>query len=202
MKILTLRYAAVLTFSAALFTGCVSDEDTELPNYTPVVLGQDFNQGADNTVLEIEGWLNYAQEGTALWEIQQFSGNGYAEFSSFQSPDATNIGWLISPAFTLEENNSRNLRFQASQSFVSSPANSLQVLVSTNFDGTNVEDATWTPVEANLPGTDAEYFEFLDSGAISLAGFSGTAYVAFKVTGSGTNTSLDGSYQVDNVRVY
>ncbi|HEX9980638.1 MAG TPA: choice-of-anchor J domain-containing protein [Flavobacterium sp.] len=200
MKINIFKYMLVGALSAGLFTAC--DTDTELPAYTPVVLGQDFNQGADNTLLDIPGWMNFAQEGTAKWKIQQFSGNGYAEFSSFLSAEAVNVGWLITPAFTLEEGNSKKLRFQASQSFVSSPANTLQILVSTNFDGTNVAAATWTPVDANLPGTDAEYFEFFDSGEISLAGFSGNTYVAFKVTGSGTNTSLDGSYQIDNVKVY
>jgi len=200
MKINKIKYVLFAAMFAGILTGCV--EDTELPAHTALVLGQDFDQGADNTLLEIPGWTNYAEQGTSLWKIQQFSGNGYAEFSSFQSGEATNVGWLISPAFTLEENNSRLLRFYVSQSFVSSTSNSLQVYISTNYDGTNVADATWTEVQANIPGTDAEYFLFQDSGEISLAGFSGDAHVAFKVTGSGTNTALDGSYQIDNVRVY
>jgi hypothetical protein len=194
-----LRYILFTALSVVAFS---CDDDTDLPAYTPLDFAEDFNEGADNTLLAIDGWKNYAEAGTAVWKNQQFSNNGYAEFSSFQSGEATNIAWLISPAIALEEDNDKTLRFQVSQSFVSSTANKLEVLVSTNFDGTNVTGATWTALNANIPGTDAEYFLFQDSGEIDLAGFSGNAYVAFKVTGSGTNTSLDGSYQIDSFRIY
>ena len=149
-----------------------------------------------------EGWLNYAEQGTAKWTIQRYNNNGYAEYTSFQTSAAVSVGWLISPAIALEENHGKRLRFVSSQSFVSSPLNSLEVFVSTDFDGTNVAAATWTQVDATIPGPDAEYFEFLDSGLIDLANFSGNVYVGFKVTGSGTNNELDGSYQIDNVTIY
>jgi hypothetical protein len=188
---------------AALSVGILScDDDTDLPVYNPLDYAQDFNEGNDNTILAIDGWKNYAEAGSAVWKIQQYSNNGYAEFTSYQSGDATNVGWLISPAIALEADNDKTLRFEVSQSFVSSTANKLEVLVSTNFDGTDVAGATWTVVNADIPGTDAVYFEFQDSGEIDLSGFSGNAYVAFKVTGSGTNTSLDGSYQIDSFRIY
>ncbi len=187
---------------AILATSCVSDDDTELPQYEPLVMGQDFNAGADEAPVSIPGWINYAESGNALWTMQFFRGNGYAEFSAFQSGDVSNIGWLISPAFTLPEEHSRVLRFQASQSFVSTSANSLEVLISTDFNGTDVTSATWIPVSANLPGPTAEYFLFFDSGLVDLSAFSGNVHVAFKYTGSGTNNALDGSYQIDNVRVY
>lgn len=197
----TLKYVLFTAAFAGLFISC-EDDDTTLAPYEPLVYGQDFDEGADNTLLVTTGWINFAETGSALWKIQKYSGNGYAEFTTFNSGDAVNVGWLVSPAITLEENNSRTLRFFVSQSFVSSPANKLEVLVSTDFDGTNVTAATWTPVNADIPGTDAEYFLFQDSGKIDLSAFSGNVHVAFKVTGSGTNTALDGSYQIDKFRVY
>lgn len=197
-----LKSILFLALTAGIVMSCVNDDDTSLPNYEQLKFSQDFNEGSDNTVLVTEGWLNYAQEGTAVWKIQQYSGNGYAEFSSFQSGNSSNIAWLVSPAITLEENNSNILRFQVSQSYVTSATNKLEVFVSEDFDGTDVAGATWTAVNANIPGTDATYFEFQDSGEISLSGFSGNVYIGYKVTGSGTNTALDGSYQIDNVRVY
>ncbi len=202
MKLNIYKNFFIAAAAAMIAVSCVDDEDTRLPDYEPLVMGQDFNIGFDNSILNVTGWTNYAQAGTKKWMTQVFQGNGYAEFSAFQSNEASNIGWLISPAFTLEENNERNLRFQCSQSFVSTTANSLEVLVSTDFDGTNVEAATWVPVQANLPGPSAEYFLFFDSGLVSMSAFSGNVHVAFKYTGSGTNTALDGSYQIDNVRVY
>jgi len=201
MKTNILKSILFTALIAVTLSSCVEDDDTELPNYTPLTFSQDFN-GADNTLLVIENWTNFAEAGTALWKFQEYSGNGYAEFTSYQSGEATNIAWMISSPITLAQNNNKKLRFEVSQSFVSSTANKLEILISTNFDGTNVTAATWTPLDANIPGTDAEYFLFMDSGEIDLSSYSGNAHIAFKVTGSGTNTSLDGSYQIDSVRIY
>jgi len=201
MKTDKIKYFALAIIMVTAL-GCVDENDQRLPKYNKVGFSQDFNAGADNTLLEIENWVNFAEAGTAKWKFQVFSNNGYAEFSAFQTNENLNIGWLISPAFTLVENNSRKLRFNVSQSFVSSPANKLEVLISTDFDGTNVTAATWTPLEAAIPGTDAPFFEFFDSGIIPLAAFTGNAYIAFRFTGSGNDSNLDGSYQVDNASVY
>lgn len=192
----------VATLAAFSLTGCVGDDDTVLPPYEPILLSQQFEGFADNTLLELPGWINYAEAGSAQWRIQVYSSNGYAEFNPYGSGDASNVGWLVSPEFTLEEGNANKLRFQVSQSYVSSTANKLEVFISTNFDGTNVAAATWTPLTADIPGTDATYFEFQSSGDVDLSGFSGAVHLAFKVTGSGTNTALDGAYQIDNVTVY
>jgi hypothetical protein len=35
-------------------------------------------------------------------------------------------------------------------------------------------------------------------GLIDVSSHTGTLYVAFKVVGSGTNTTLDGAYQIDD----
>jgi hypothetical protein len=94
------------------------------------------------------------------------------------------------------------LVFQSSQSYVSAAANKLEVLISNNFDGTNVTAATWTPITATLPTTTSPYFEFIKSGEIDLSQYTGNISIAFKVTGSGTNTTLDGSYQIDDIRVF
>jgi hypothetical protein len=53
-----------------------------------------------------------------------------------------------------------------------------------------------------LPTTSSPYFEFIKSGEIDLSAYKGNINIAFKVKGSGTNNALDGSYQVDAIRVY
>jgi len=199
----TFKIFGFVLAASALLTSCVGDDDTTLPNYTPYLIGEDFTGPADNTILEIEGWQNVASQGTAVWKNQIFSGNNYAEFSSFQSGEAVNVGWLITPGVNLDATEGEVLGFDVSQSFVSDAANKLEVLVSTDYDGNaaNIATATWQPLNANIPGPSAVYFEFQESGAIDLSSYTGTAYIAFRVTGSGTNSSLDGSYQIDNVRI-
>ena len=197
-KFTTLLFAAL---TAGMFTGCVNDDDTSLPAYTPVVFGEDFDANAvDGEDLNVPGWRNYAQEGTVLWTSQYYSLNNYAEFSGYQSGEASNIGWLISPSINLGQHANEKLVFLASQSYVTSAANSLEVLISTNYDGTNVEAATWEPLTANLPTTASPYFEFVESGEISLAQYSGNVNIAFRVKG-GNGGTIDGGYQVDSVRI-
>jgi len=190
---------AVLAFA---FTGCTKDDDYEVKSFNPLVFAEDFTGVGDNTVLNIANWTNYAEVGTTKWKQQTYSGNGYAEFSSYQSGNLTDIAWLISPAINMDAHEGEKLVFQSSQAYVSSSANSLQVLISTDFDGTNVTAATWTPLNATLPTTSATYFEFIKSGEIDLSGYTGNIYLAFKCKGSGTNTALDGSYQIDNIRIF
>jgi len=195
----TLLFAALLALSA---TGCSGDDEQKLPYYAPLIVSEDFEVGADESLLVTEGWTNYAVTGTAKWKIQRYSDNGYAEFNPYQSGNAVNVGLLISPAVTLEAGNSNKLLFQSAQSYVTSAANKLEVLISTDFDGTNVAAATWTPLQATLPAIGSVNFAFVKSGLIDLSAYSGTVHIGFKVTGSGTDAALDGAYQIDNVIIY
>jgi len=195
---------ALLGFIFAFcLSGCSPEDDITIPTFTPLLFAEDFAEGAvDNSILNTTGWKNYAETGTALWKEQVYSGNAYAEFSSFQSGNAVNVAWLISPKINMDLKDKETLVFQSSQSYVSAAANKLEVLISNNFDGTNVTAATWTPITATLPTTTSPYFEFIKSGEIDLSQYTGNISIAFKVTGSGTNTTLDGSYQIDDIRVF
>lgn len=194
----------ILGFAAVVsLTGCSPEDDIKNPDFTPLIFTEDFAIGAvDNTILDNVGWQNIAEVGTIQWKEQIFGGNPYAEFSSFQSNEPTNIGWLVSPSIDLDNSENEILQFQASQSFVTSGANSLEVLIATDYDGTNLSTANWEPLSAILPTTTSTYFAFIKSGEIDLSTYTGTINIAFRVKGSGTNTALDGSYQVDAIRVY
>jgi len=193
--------------TAVIAVGCVGDDDTTLPYYDVLPLSQGFDRKpdytplVDNTLLELPGWYNIAQTGSAKWKIQVYQGNGYAELTTYQSGEPVNVSWLVSPEFTTTEEHS-TLAFEVAQSYVTNAANKLEVFISEDFTGTNVATATWVPLTVNIPGTSAVYFEFMNSGDVSLAEYIGKPlHLAFKVTGSGTNTTLDGSYQIDNVNV-
>ena len=87
------------------------------------------------------------------------------------------------------------------QHHLDSSANTLEVLVSTDFDGSNVAAATWQAISANIPTQADSWYQFKDGGLIDLTAFTGTLYVAFKYTGSGTDTDLDGAYMIDDFRI-
>ncbi len=197
-KIKSILFSAVV---ATVFTSCTNDDDFEIHQYRDVIFSEDFSENAvDNQLLITPNWLNIAEVGAIQWKTQIYQGNAYAEFTSYQSQDVTNIGWLISPEIDMDQHENEKLLFRAAQSFVSSAANSLQVLVSNDFDGVNVANATWVPLNPTLPTTTSPYFEFIKSGNVDLSSFTGKIRLAFKVKG-GKDNAIDGTYQVDNIRI-
>ncbi|TDU43339.1 hypothetical protein BXY82_0750 [Gelidibacter sediminis] len=160
---------------------------------------EDFESAKHNTNLNFKGWTNFAQAGTTKWREKNLEGNGFTEFSSFGSRVPINIAWLITPGLDMDAPSEKYLNFRAAQHHLDSPNNTLEVLVSTNYNGSNVLAATWISVDAAIPSQNHPWYEFIDSGLIDVSSYTGTLHVAFKVTGSGTDTTLDGSYQIDDV---
>lgn len=152
--------------------------------------------------MDLEGWANFAEAGNGLWTEQIFDGNCYTEFNAFRSGDALNIAWLVTPPIDMDAHTQEILVFQTAQHHLSSPDNTLEAFVSTDFDGTDVLSATWTPIEARLAGMSDDWYDFVPSWEVDLSAYSGNLYIAFKYVGSGTNTQLDGGYFVDEVRVF
>lgn len=166
-----------------------------------VIFEEDFNTAIDNTDLDIAGWTNFAEVGSELWTEQTFSGNGYAEFSGYFTGDDVNIGWLVSPGINMDTQDNEYLNFKTAQHHLDSADNTLEVFVSTDYDGSNVLAANWIPIAPNLASMSDSWYAFIDSGLIDISSYSGTLYVAFKVTGSGTNTVLDGAYHVEDFKI-
>ena len=166
-----------------------------------VVFEEGFDSSVDNTDLDIAGWSNFSEEGSELWTEQVYSGNGYTEFSTYLSGDNVNIGWLVSPGINMDAQENEFLNFKNAQHHLESADNTLEVFVSTDYDGNNVLTANWIPVSANLASMSDSWYTFVDSGLIDVSNYTGTLYVGFKVTGSGTNTLLDGAYQLDDFKI-
>ena len=164
------------------------------------VLDETFDNVVDNTNFDYSGWVNFAEVGGELWTEQLFSGNGYVEFSGFRTGDDVNIGWLVTPAFDLTGATDAFVNFKLAQHHLDDEDNNtLEVFVSTDFDGSNVTAATWEKLDVPIPGEDVSWYAFQDVGLVDVSSYSGILYVAFKYVGSGTNTSLDGGYFVDDV---
>ncbi|WP_435416454.1 DUF5689 domain-containing protein [Polaribacter aestuariivivens] len=186
----------------------LKDVMMEGPKCTPlniadftVLVEENFDAGTDNTNLNFPGWTNVATEGSELWTEQLFSGNGYAEFSGFRTGDAVNVGWLISPAVDMSASSNVFLSFKSAQHHLDSADNTLEVFVSTDFNGSNAATATWQPVSANLANMSDSWYAFKDAGLVDLSSYSGTLYVGYKYTGSGTDTDLDGAYMIDDFKI-
>jgi hypothetical protein len=158
-------------------------------------LDESFNSVANNQDIALSGWKNIVVKGTRLWRGGIFQGNGYAQATAFQDVSNEMETWLITPQIDLAE--AKILSFESAQAFFKH--NGLSVFISTNFDGTNVGSATWTPLTAKLAGsTDANYTN-VPSGDIDLSAYTGKGYIGFKYVGDKTNNTT--TYRIDNVKI-
>lgn len=174
------------------------------PDFTEdnIIFNEDFQNAVNNTDLNLPGWTNFAEAGSRVWREKVYEGNGFAEFGGFGSPDVSNISWLVSPGIDMDTQNSVSFSFIAAHHHLESSNNTFEVFVSTDFNGTDVLAATWDQLDVTVPTTANSWYEFVDSGLVNISGYSGTLYVAFKVVGSGTDSDLGGSYQVDDFKVF
>lgn len=166
---------------------------------------EDFQAAVNNTTFDFDGWYNIAEAGTWRWSEKVYQENGYAEFSSFNSGSDLNVAWLITPAFDLDTHTNVTLQFETAQHHldVDGDGNKLEVFVITAFDGTDIVNATKVDItgQVDLPTSTTSWYEFVDSGVVNLSSYTGQIYIGFKFTGSGTNTDLDGAFQIDNLVV-
>jgi hypothetical protein len=186
-----------------VFSGCSNDETTLPPMY-PAVYSEDFSRPEGEPAFDFENWTLFSQAGTKTWFKNSYQGNDYIEFSSFASGQSSNIGWAISPPYNLDLTSKKGLIFQSAQHHATSLDNKFELLVSNNYDGTNVLAATWTTLKFNGPTyTNATNYDFVNSGKVDLSSYSGTVYIAFRVTGNGlTNSNQSGGFQVDNIKLF
>lgn len=196
------KISVLLILISILIISCTKDGETTLPAYNKIIFSEDFNTSTDNTDFDITGWTNFAEIGTKRWLEETFSGNGYAQFSSNGSGELVNVSWLVSPQIDMDSQEDEKLAFQSAQNFLRSRENVLEVLISTNYNGTNVATADWIVVPAIIPVPETERFTFVSSGQVDLSKFKGKINIAFRVKGSGTNSNLTGTYQLDNVMVF
>ncbi len=196
------KLSFLLALFVSVFTSCSNEEDFEIPPYKAQIFGESFpeDQINYNAVFDFPGWVNFAEAGTFKWTERDFDGSGYIQFNPYGSGQASNIAWAITPKFNLDNTTGEVLTFKSATNFVDNPANKLEVYISNNFDGTNVLAATWTQLSAVVANETTNGYIYIPSGEIDLSSYSGDVNIAFRVVGNGT--TLDGLFQVDDVKVY
>ena len=141
---------------------------------------EDFETQTPYTDVEIMGWVNEGTIGSRAWYAQAFSGNDYAQATSYNSGEVNEM-YLITPVINLDEMDDPRLKFLSAQAYWNHDG--LTVLISTDFDGSDIEGATWDELNCNLAGEDDPNHAWVPSGIISLADYEGDAYIAFKYVG-------------------
>jgi hypothetical protein len=185
--------------------GCIID-DTEYGETSDVeaILYEDFSSIANQyDPINIEGWKVVIEAGTKDWHGDGYNGQA-AEISSYESGEASNIAWLITPAVDLSATTSPYLSFYSALKYHAGDI--LSVHVSTDYDGgDSPQTATWTEltgadiVTTSDPVDGDSGYNYTESGNVDLSAYkSAGVYIAFKYNGSNTLTT---KYRVDNIKI-
>ena len=172
-------------------------------NEFSVAFEEDFESYSNNTTV-FGDWTNYKEAGSRAWQLKttddpQNFGSKTARIGAYSSRDPSNVAWLITPPLDLDTQLEEYINFQSSNSF--SDNSDLELLISTDWDGTEagVLSATWSALPGIIVSDSESYQNWIDSSFIDLSAYSGTAFIAFKYTGGGTNNS--GTFEIDNFQV-
>ena len=170
-----------------------------------LLMAEDFESQIPNTNVQQSGWKNISEAGGKFFQVKKAYNNTYAEISAFATAQTSVISWLIMPPVNLNNSANEILRFQTKDGFDNGGI--LQVYISTNYDGgTTPWKAKWTLLKSVISKGSASGIagDWLSSGDISLAGFSGTVSIAFRYDGTDPVQVQDKrttTFQIDNVRI-
>jgi hypothetical protein len=161
-------------------------------------VNEQFDGAVNYTDYSQAGWSNLIVSGTRKWQGKTFGSEKYVQSTGYNSGLAEMETWLITPP-VINTNGDKKLTFKCAMAYWEHTVNDpITILASLDYNGTNFGTATWTELQANLPTSLNEDYEWVESGEVSLAGFVGNVAIAFKYVGSDTEST---SIQIDNVVV-
>ena len=162
------------------------------PLCNKIYLSKDFD---DNSVTS-GGWTEQYVTANIAWSIYSGGSNPVASISNYSNGSNTACEtWLISPSVDLSQATAPYLTFRNAYNY-SGPA--LQVLVSTDYDGTSnpTTQGTWTDLSSQAIWSTGG-FTFVSSGQIDLSNYKAqNVYIAFKYTGTNTSGS---TWELDDI---
>ena len=164
-------------------------------------LNKDFNDNSANS----GGWtINEpipATTASLTWTTSTAGGapNAYGMMKNYNGTGNEAVeSWLISPSMDLSTATTPLLSFKSAVGYNGAP---LEVLISTNYDGTSnpLVQGLWTPLNPIMPLSTGIFFDWTSSGNVDLSMYITTGvYIAFKYTGSSANGS---TWEVDDILV-
>lgn len=168
------------------------------------IFTEGFTTATVGNAISVNGWKTVAEAGTKVFMAKQYSGDTYAEMNPYNSGEASNIAWLISPAVNITGVTNPTLIFQTEYAYWAS-VTSYSAYISTDYNGgSNISDitsATWTPLSsARLVQQSDGANKWIGSGLVDLSTYTGNVYIAFKyISSGGTNAT---AFRVDNMKIF
>jgi hypothetical protein len=142
------------------------------------------------------GWLNVTISGDQSWSCDA---SGYASISGIGS-SAASQNWYITPSIDFDLIADEKLKFDTWTSGTDDVHPKLYAMYSTDYSGSgNPYVATWDTLVYNLPLENSQ--AWTGSGAVDLSMVSGSAYLAFQYSATGTVAGAATEWRIDNVQI-
>lgn len=170
-----------------------------------VLFYEDFEQSIPNSKLNLSNWDNIAESGKLFYQVQSHQNNQFASIAALGTNESALISWLILPSIQLNQTAGEQLSFLSRDAFDNGA--SLQVLVSSNYDGKGQPwKAKWTNLKANFSkGASGGLGPiWVKSGNISLSNLNGLIHIAFRYMGADLGLAAakkNTQFWVDDVKI-
>ena len=162
-------------------------------------INEDFESFSNYDDIEIDGWLSLLVKGDRYWIAKLYEGNTYMQASGYNSGLNEMETWVITQPVNIGTQKVLTFRSAIYDWQHQGGNKPVELLFSTDYDGTNLSSANWTPLSASLADENSAWNAWIESGNVNLpvqAGASGV--IAFRYHGSNTEST---SYRIDDIVV-
>jgi PKD repeat protein len=150
----------------------------------------DFESGS------VSKWTSVNLTGGNDWHVETYAGDQFAVANCYASPAACDT-WIVTPELNILDFDSVTMTFNTAWNY-GTGTDQMQLLVSTDFDGSDPATANWTDISDRVTWSDGN-FTFTDSGEVSLSNFAGQpVYVAFHYAYTVANAT---KWEVDDILI-
>lgn len=166
------------------------------PGVDPGETVTSIDQNFDASKSIPNGWTELKVKGNKSWYINTFNNNNYAAMTGYKGT-APFESWLITPAINASALAEKVMSFDTQVNGYGSTTTKFDVYVMDGADPATAKKTKLNPALATAPASG--YSEWVNSGQLSLAEFSGTIYIGFCY--SATTDANYATWCVDNVLV-
>jgi len=191
----------VRTLDDAIMNDTLCNEQVIIPGGDPVdSVSEDFESVTNNEDIDLQNWTNYYVTGGRKWQGKYFAtdNNSYAQATAYSTGSAIPEmeAWLITPPLNMDVITTMTL-LTATSFWVH---DGLSVKYSPDYNGTNVESATWLPLSLTLAGSSSASNDWVASGNVDLTAYNGVGYIGFCYTGN--SISLTSTFRLDDIDIH
>jgi|GEM_PF-826308 len=159
------------------------------------IIDEKFTSLNNNDVIDLTDWVTINQEGNKNWQGKVYLEDHYIQASAYQSSDATNVMWVLTPEVNFDDYTDEELSFKSAQAYWNHDG--LSIWIIQDLVGSDIANATQLELTATLANNSSVEHEWITSGIIDLSAIAGSARIAYKYEGADPVQTT--SYRIDDV---